>query len=344
MFGRGTGARASSAPSLKAALRDIASSTPSVRATAASALGSHGGEHRDEAIAALGKLLDDHAPEVRAAAALALADLGATDKLEDLVELSHDQEPEAGDMALAALGELKDARALPRIEQALDDERPSMRFQAVMAFARTCADEAAVRRVLVAATRDDDDLVRHIALRMAEEVAGEHGHVHPDLLDRARALLDDASDVVRVAAAIVLGHAGRRDGAEVLVGAAARTIVTDQHDDQAAAIELCGELGLKKAIPVLAERAFAKVLLFQNDPFAWHARVALAALGEERAVRWILEELSAWTRERRTLAVAAAGRARLAAARAAITAMRGDAGRADPDAVAEALSRLPEAP
>jgi hypothetical protein len=70
--------------------------------------------------------------------------------------------------------------------------------------------------------------------------------------------------------------------------------------------------------------------------------VALARMGHERAQREILRELSARDRDLRTLAVAAAGRARLVAAREPIAAMKGDARRADPDAVDEALAALAE--
>ena len=83
-----------------------------------------------------------------------------------------------------------------------------------------------------------------------------------------------------------------------------------------------------------------RVILLTRDPFAWHARVALAAMGEPRAVRWVLDELGAWTRERRTLAVAAAGQARLDAARELIEAMVGEDDRADAHAVEVALARL----
>jgi HEAT repeat protein len=77
-----------------------------------------------------------------------------------------------------------------------------------------------------------------------------------------------------------------------------------------------------------------------RDPFAWQARVALARLGHDRARQGILKGLRAWTRDVRTLAVAAAGRARLTEARALIETMRGDPERADPEAVEVALGLL----
>ncbi|MEZ4308255.1 MAG: hypothetical protein R3F14_09450 [Polyangiaceae bacterium] len=93
-------------------------------------------------------------------------------------------------------------------------------------------------------------------------------------------------------------------------------------EDVAAAIELCGDLGLK-AKAGLEKRAFGRLLGLGRDALLpQHARVALARMGHERAVREIVTELASWDREKRTLAVAAAGRARLTSARDAIAAMR----------------------
>jgi hypothetical protein len=126
---------------------------------------------------------------------------------------------------------------------------------------------------------------------------------------------------------------------EVLIAVALRELSTPEAEDEASAIELCGELGLEAARPGLERRAFGGALLLR-DRFAWNARVALARMGHTRACEQIVRELDAWDRDRRTLAVAAAGRARIAAARDRITAMRGDAQRADPHAVDEALEAL----
>lgn len=57
-----------------------------------------------------------------------------------------------------------------------------------------------------------------------------------------------------------------------------------------------------------------------------------------------MRELGDRRRDVRTLAVAAAGRARLVAARERILAMRGNPARADPTAVDEALAVIPTSP
>ena len=194
---------------------------------------------------------------------------------------------------------------------------------------------------------DDDGFVCQIALRMTEEVAGDDRNALDErVYTRARALLLHGPPKVRVAAAVFLARASkeRADRAvrEVLVAVALEELRSGDGEDEAAAIELCGDLGLAAARPGLERRAFSRLVL-RRDRLAWHARVALARMGHERASREILSELGSWDRDRRTLAVAAAGRARLEAARPLISAMRGDAARADPGAVDEALASFAEA-
>jgi HEAT repeat protein len=324
---------------LEAALRDLGAARATTRAAAVRDLARHGDEHRDRVLEALERALGDESAEVRAAAAIGFADAGAASAPASLLAAVADPDTDVQQMALAALGEIRDAGALATVEQALGNAAPTARFQAVIAFPRLCDDRARVTAMLLRATGDEDAHVRHIALRMAEEVGGEgDAPVDEAIADRAREMVADESEGVRVAAAVVLGRCGRRDGARILAAVAGREIASGGAEDEAAAIELCGELGIAAAVPALERRAFAGILA--NDPFAWQARVSLAQLGHPRAVRWVLDELRAWTRERRTLAVAAAGRARIGAARARIEAMRGDPSRADPHAVEEALKAL----
>jgi hypothetical protein len=65
-------------------------------------------------------------------------------------------------------------------------------------------------------------------------------------------------------------------------------------------------------------------------------------MGDERAMRAIARDLSSWSRDTRTLAVVAAGRARLVETRARISAMRGNSKLAEPEAVEEALTKIDE--
>jgi HEAT repeat protein len=335
---------ASSRRSYQAALRDLSSADGAVRAAAAEDLAQHADERREEVVAQLLRALGDDDARVRAAAALGLADARAQQAVEALSAAVADDHETVRQMALAALGELGAEAALPAIEGALEEESAAVRFQAVMAFPRACTVRDRSVEVLLAATRDEDPLIRRIALRMAEELGGPEGEVVEEaFLRRAQQLLQDDDDAVRVAAAVILGRAGSDAGAQVLVGVAAREVITSEAEDEAAALELCGTLRLERAAAALERRGFERVLLLRNDPFAWQARVALAAMGHPRGEKWLLGELGAWTRERRGLAVAAAERARLAAARPLLEAMRGDPARADQDAVERALNALDDA-
>ncbi len=336
---------------LEAALRDLGAEKPAVRAASLRDLVAYAGEGgpgatRERVVRALQKALrDDDAPAVRAVAATALADAGAQEALPDLLVAVEDEDPLVRQMAIAALGELGDPRATERLRRALADDRAEVRFQAVMAFPRVSASAEASIDALLHATRDEDAFVCHIALRMTDEVR-DGGPPDERVLARARALLAHTSAEVRVASAILLALQRPVDprATRVLADVGRGELRTRDHEDEAAAIELCGELGLTVAQAGLEKRAFGGLLGLRRDPFAWHARVALARLGHERACRDILREIGARDRDVCTLAVAAAGRAHLAVARERILALRGDEARADPHAVAEALTALTEPP
>jgi HEAT repeat protein len=338
------------ARSFEAARRDLVDEDVAVRASAARDLAHHAEAHADEVVDALTSALGDESADVRAAAALGLADCAdfaegkqrARQALPTLIGLLDDAHVDVVQMALTALGEIADAGASEAVLAALDDARAAVRFQAVMAYPRICGSRDKALSQLLRATRDDDHLVCHIALRMAEELEGDDDEpVDARFVERAVQLLDHDSDVVAVAAAVVLGRAGRSEGNDVLAAVAMRELGTTEAEDEAAAIELCGQLGLQQTVPALEQRGFGGLLV--RDPFAWQSRVALVAMGHPRSVQWVHSELSAWTKERRSLAVAAAGRAGLIAARPQLEAMLGKPGRADQGAVKEALAALDQA-
>jgi hypothetical protein len=358
---------------LPAALRDIEHGDPRVRASAAADLGRFAevdagqsggadagqggagqsgaaagracGQERPLRLARLEAALRDASPAVRSAAALALADLAAVEALPSLLFAIEDADPHVRQMALTALGEIGDSRACERLRRALDDQRPEVRFQAVIAFARVAPDQA--EEALVRAMNDPDATIRHIAIRMAEEHAEELG-VAPSgaTLEAMRERLLDADPRVRVAAAVALAHSS--DPSARAFAAQVRNVVADvvtgristgEVEDEAAAIELAGELGLDTVVGALERRAFGLRRL-TTETFTWQAKVALARLGHPRARREILRDLAAWSRDKRTLAVAAAGRARLQEAAPVIEAMLGEPARAEPQAVGEALAAL----
>jgi HEAT repeat protein len=233
------------------------------------------------------------------------------------------------------------------LRRALSDPRPEVRFQAAIAFPRVCASRGDAVEALVRATEDSDPMVCQVALRMAEElgIEGDDGSdpeapvVDPRVLARARALVEHASPLVRTAAAIILARDGDELGRGTLVAVASGELATIDGEDEAAAIELCGEIGARAAIRGLEKRAFGGLLNLRPDRFAWHARVALARMGHERARSEIMRDLTSRDRGRRILAVAAAGRARMSEAREELVRLR-DSNRVDAQPVDDALALI----
>lgn len=336
---------------LEAALRDVRDPKPLVRVSAVRDLIPHGEGARDRVIPALEKALSDDNALVRATAAEALGDLAAADALPALLVAVEDEHQLVRQKAIAALGEAKDTRAQTRLERALSDPRPEVRFQAVIAYPRVASSREDALRAILGATRDEDEVVAHIAFRMAEELVdvargggSEPGipeaEINPALVERARACLTHASDRVRAVAAVVLGSAGDPAADRLLVQIVEGTLRTPETEDVAAAIELAAARKLDGARLALKRRATRGVFGFGRDELWWHARTALAQLGDEDARRAIVSDLDAMSFEKRTLAVSAVGRARMLEARGTVEAMKGRPDRADPGAVETALSLL----
>ncbi|HVJ93142.1 MAG TPA: HEAT repeat domain-containing protein [Labilithrix sp.] len=335
---------------LGASVRDLSSTRPDVRASAISDLVRHAQNEevvREHAIALLTQRLTDDHPQVRAAGAVALGDLKATESVGSLLAVMDDEDAHVRQMAIHALGEIGDARSLPRLRRALEDARPEVRYQSIIAFSRVAdvdgLDASEVDDALFAAANDDDAAISHIALRVAEERLDKGRAPDGRLLARARALLANgavlAPDVVLVAA-ILLAKAGDARGHEVVARVVRGEKINGQapnKEDERAAVELAGELGLVKLVGELERRAWG-VARFVRDTCSFHARIALARMGHDRAKKEILGELGSTRREVLAGAVVSAGRARMVEARAAIS--RLTAGAVDPDLTSEALARL----
>ncbi len=269
-------------------------------------------ESRERAIAAICEVMASDADlHVRAAAALALGDSDAKEAREALLDAARSAPIPVREMALAALGEIAepcDGGVLALLDEARQDPAPALRFQALIAQNRLCRVQLLER--LIDATRDADAEVRQIAYRLAEEqVMTDHAALPEPLRQRARAALRDDAPSVRLAAAILLARVGDACGKEVIAAVVKKEDRVASLEDEQAAIELAGELLIDETRGALARRAFGFFGLFR-DPLAWHARVALARLGDAQAKAAILRGLSAFTRDARTIAVAAAGRAR----------------------------------
>lgn len=327
---------------LPAALRDVTHRKTEVRLSAVRDLALLARDEAAEGAArALTRALADPAAVVRARAATALADAGVTGSSAALLPLLHDADTHVREMALSALGELcgaDDEPALAAIRAALADAAPELRFQALIAYARVAG--AAALPALLAAIGDPDARVRYVALRAAEERVSDDAvpNARGEVLARAQDALKDEARDVRLAAAILLARTGHEAARAELAAAVNSTRPAREPEDEQTAIDLAGELGVEAAYPGLRRRAFGGLL--GRDRFAWQARVALARQGDARARRSILKDLSSWSYEVRSMAVAAAGRARIAEARPFLLELQGKPARADPDAVHEALALL----
>jgi HEAT repeat protein len=331
-----------------AALRDSRDRKAGVRLSAVRDLARHaGGVAGSRAVKALLDVLaNDSSAEVRGAAAVALADSGSKHAVDGLVQAGDDPSDHVRQMALLALGEVStpgDERVLATVERALVSDRASMRFQALIALSRLATERAGP--AVLNATTDSDAEVRHLAFRVLEERATETSDVvriGADIAKAARDALEDESLGVRLCAAILLVRSGDRAGTPVIVEAVNGVGSRVDFEDLSVAIALSADLELEDARPGLMRRAWGGVL--SRDPLSYESRIALARMGDARARSAIVRGLSSWSRDTRTLAVVAAGRARVAEARPRLAAMRGKPSFAEPEVVDEALARIDETP
>jgi HEAT repeat protein len=328
---------------LEASLRDLSSRRAEARASAIVDLVRYArtdDKVRENAIVRLARALSDEAPTVRAAAAVALGDLAAHEALAGLLVAIEDVDGYVRQMAINAIGEIGDGRGAIRLERALVDPRPEVRYQAVIAFARVAKGDAeAVGAALERALRDPDDSVRYIALRTAEERA-DAGMSDSRLVTRAKSLVSDPARHVALAAAIFVAKAGEPEGRGLIleaVSGAGPRFKGPAREDENEAVLLAGALGMKEAIPFLERRAWG-IGRFVSDTCEWSAKTALAAMGHARAVAEITRDLGSSKRQTVEAAVVAAGRARMRRAEEAIRALGPD--RADPELVGRALTDM----
>jgi HEAT repeat protein len=322
---------------LDAALRDAQHEKPDVRVSALSDLARHARSGDAPASRALVAALADPVEGVRAAAALGLADAGIETAVSDLVTAARDVSLHVRQMALLALGELANREQADVVEvllSARNADAPAERFQALLALHQLGAERA--EQAIIESMVDPDAEVRRLSFRVAEAHWADQDL--PELVRaRARAALSEKSAVVRNAAALLLAHFGDVSGQHVLLALLGGQVKGASPEDEQAAMEAAAALELAEARPLL-ERRMRRWL--GRDPLAFHAQVALARLGDERARADIARGLEAWTYSRRTLAVVAAGRAGLVGLRPQIRQLVAQSGRVDEALAEEALTLL----
>ena len=355
----------------------MSSSKPATRASAIRDVARHAQRSdttRNRAIPLLKKALEsDAASLVRAEAAVALADIGASDALPTLLVAVEDDDAYVRQMALSALGEIGDPRATQRLARALRDGRPEVRYQAIIAFARVAKNEPdAVAAALLHALEDGDESICYIAMRLAEEQLTARGTTDSlgasvdspafgqrldlpttewdeKIAARAEQLIDGAGDSIAVVAGLYLARSGRPRGRAVVLDVIAERRKTPELEDEQACIELAGEVALRDAISHLERRVWGKrrairtVLAWgagDRSSCAWHARIALARMGHERARYEILADLGSWRREKREAAVVAVGRAHIREAQEVLERLETAGAPVEVALIREALVRL----
>ena len=288
------------------------------------------------------------ASAVRSEAAVALADLRGVEALAGLLVAVEDDDPHVRQMAIAALGEIGDGRATQRLERALRDDRPEVRYQAIIAYARVVRDDGAAWRTRSPA-RSTTATRRSATSRCGSPRSMASTESLFATRASRRAPRSSSTRPIRRSRwsrRSYLARLGDGRGRSVVLDIIAERRRTPELEDEQACVELAGELPLREAIPQLERRIWGtrrvlrKVLSWgagDGASCAWHARIALARLGHDRARAEILADLASWRRETREAAVVAAGRARMGEARGALESL----GESVDDAlVREALVRL----
>ena len=157
-------------------------------------------------------------------------------------------------MALSAIGEIGDARAIQRLERALRESRPEVRYQAVIAYARVAKDDApAVATALVRALDDEDSAIRYIAMRVAEEQRAPSATRRQARGARARSSSEGPDAAVAVVAALYLARLGRAPGPQVVLDVVAERREAPELEDEQACVEAAGELEMRDAVPFLEQ-------------------------------------------------------------------------------------------
>lgn len=276
-------------------------------------LSGSGQPDRDAGLQILSTILTrDSDAQVRARAAIAFADCEAgPESVPVLLTAARGEHVGVAEMAVAALREItpvEDPRVVPLLKVLARGEHPALRFQAIGAAARLLG-EAAFIDLLTHVLSDPDVKVRGHALRVADERFGG-GRIPPSVVRAAEVAVVDSEPWIRLAAALLLAPHGHMPARDVLVSALNQRWPLPAPEDEQALIELVGELGLTEALPGLRRHARGWMGLVPGR-FAWHARVAMARLGEESAQRGIAAGLRHRQSHVRAASALAVGRARL---------------------------------
>jgi hypothetical protein len=322
-------------------LRDASSRDANVRLGALNDLARYTFDdeaRRSRAIAVLeGGILRDEDPRVRAAAIIATAEWQAAELVTALLVASEDDFPFVGELAVRTLGELRDPRALPKLERLLADERPELRFQAIGAWCNMPHEGLRERYapVLALLREEPNAKVRSMALRVFDEHAETEGfgEVRGEVEGVLRRALEEPDNALL--AALVLAKLGDAEGRRVVVAHVRRRPLPGQvpTEDDREAVLLAGRYRWTECAEALVRRARG-LGRFLADTCAMEATVALAALGEAKAIDEVKRLFTKSRGPARDALALLVARARVHAVRESLEGQRGASSAVD-DALAE---------
>ncbi len=205
-----------------AAVRDLSSPRPEVRASAAHDLGLVGDASPREAADTLAPLLGEPHAAVRGAVLQALAILAARHLVDAMAARLEDPDSEVRQVAAMAIAEVGGDRALAHLRAAMRHTHPEVRFQALLGIIEMDPGEGL--GVAIAALESDDPWIASEAATQIGDLLGPdrscgmnpsrqrrpgvEACVRAVAVEALAALLDSPQDRVVVTAAIALGRAG----------------------------------------------------------------------------------------------------------------------------------------
>jgi HEAT repeat protein len=319
-----------------AALRDLRSPKPEVRASAAHDLGLVGDEDPRRAAEAVAPLVDDTHADVRGAALSALGILRARQHVERIASRIDDGDSTVRQLAVVALAEVGGDRALQALRDAATSPHPDVRYQGLLGVLSLDAREG-FQLSLDALASDDpwiaseaaEQLGRLFARDPDERTANPLG---PEQRERAFAALrgrvEGAVARVAVASAMALLRAGDDDAAPRVCAFVTATMTVDGADRQDLAVDAIELLGAVTGAHREAARQALATVAWRVIPTPERAaaRAALARMGDPRAAEEIVGQLRSLLPGRREAAVRLARLARLKESEGALLSLLEDGG------------------
>ena len=239
-------------------------------------------------------------------------------------------------VALLALGELAQHGDQTVVQASLDAIRsdlPALRYQGLVTLRHVQG--IAAGETLARHLADRDDEVRWVAVRLLDELSVDQlaQHLVPSIANAAQ----DPNPKVAVAARLLLARVGQPGSAEALVPLLQGQFGhLDQHDELAA-IRMVGQFRVVAAREALLKRAWPR---FWETPTTFVSRVALAELGDPRAIVSILADLHSNSRIKCARAIEPVGSLGLVAGRAKLKRLLDEPSGYDEDSIRLALGRL----